>query len=123
MNQAAITEHVMRQLKASAERDPFAWYPAVDWLRDGNAQPGLAVELFGKTQTDHQLDQLARVLFRLATQGIIEAARFRTPHGYTRLADRPVEQGQQTAYSLISVGSRSLDVPSNRYGVRLAVEI
>jgi hypothetical protein len=119
VNQKEIADHVIERLTAGAARDPYVWYPATGWFAE-DAPFGLAAELFGRTWTNRQLDQLARVLFRLGVAGTIEVAEFRWRHGQTALPSRPHSQGNGPLYSLHGAGSRSLDVPNNAYAVRLA---
>ncbi len=118
VNQAEITAFVIERLTTSAQRDPHAWYPATGWLA-GDGPFGLAIELFGETWSNQQLDQLARVLFRLGTAGSIEVAEFRKT-GKGDLPSKPHSQDSQTFYGLHGVGSRPLDKPNSQYGVRLA---
>jgi hypothetical protein len=110
VNQSEITAFVIERLTTNAERDPHAWYPATGWIAD-DGPFGLAIELFGETWSNQQLDQLARVLFRLATTGSIEVAVFRKT-GKGDLPSNPYSRGSQAIYGLHGVGSRPLDGPS-----------
>lgn len=119
MSQEEIAAYVVERLAASASDDPLAWYPATGWVSDGKPF-GLAAELFGETWLGGQLDQLARVLFRLGVAKRIEVAEFRWCDGQTALPSRPHSQGDAALYTLAGPGSRKLDVPNNAYAVRLA---
>jgi hypothetical protein len=118
VNQEEIAAFVVERVTVSAGRDPFAWFPATGWVSDGEPF-GLAAALFGETWSNRQLDQLARVLFRLGVAKQIEIAEFRWRDGQTALASRPHSQGDGALYSLAGPGSRKLDVPNNAYAVRL----
>ena len=119
-----IREHVLKQLRDSAARDEYAWYPTVGWVGDDGRPFGLAVELFGISQTNAELKTLGRVLLRLASSngalspGTIEVARFNRD-SKKRVPASPTAQGPQTAIHLVGSGSRSLDVPNSMYCVRL----
>jgi hypothetical protein len=119
MNQEDMTAFALGRLEASAKGDPYAWYPATGWVTDTGVF-GLALELFGEAPSNSQLDQLARVLFRLGTAGTIEVASFHDT-GRSGFPSRPHSQGEEAIQTLVGLGSRKLDVPHNQYGIRLAV--
>lgn len=119
VNQKEIAEYIVSRLTAVATHDPNTWYPATGWFA-GDVPFGLAAELFGRTWTKRQLDQLARVLFHLGVADTIEVAMFRWRDGQTALPPRPHSQGNGPLYGLHGAGSRSLDVRNNTYAVRMA---
>ena len=120
MNQARLTERVLARVAQEAERDPQGWLPAVGWIADGGGPHGLALELIGEAPTDAQLRVLARVLYRLANDGVLEVATFRDPPaGAKRLGQRSDLSGQEP-HHLVYGGSKPLTTARPyAFGVRL----
>jgi hypothetical protein len=111
MNQARLSERVVDRVTQEAERDPHRWLPVSD----------LAAELIGESPTDSQLGVLASVLFRLATDAVLEVADFHRRRPETTRLGAPVGPYDQTAYLLTGGTSKPLAATGPReFGVRLA---
>jgi hypothetical protein len=120
LNQAQIREAVLARLTKFAETDEFAWYPAVGWVQKDGTPFGLAIELYGATRTNAQLDRLARVLFKMAIrEPEIEVAAFKPPGRSGKLPTRPLREGSSAVYSIRGVGTRQLESTVMEYCVRL----
>lgn len=123
MNQQQLADRSLAILISFNERNPDAWYPAHGWVSDDGEAFGLAVEILGSIPRRVELEKLAKALYRLAAEDVIEVALFRRSPLVHRLPSRPFQQGGHVHFGMIGVGSQKLKPGPNEYAVRLLRDV
>ena len=123
MSRSALEGRVRERLRKHAAYDPLAWLPVIGSTRRDGARHGLAVELFGGSPRQTQLESLQRALFQLAREGQIDVAQFAAgPQDGGPMPRHPRRQDDQTYLTLTlrpdTAGCDVRGAPGPRAGVR-----
>jgi hypothetical protein len=108
---------VLARLGKHAAYDPLAWLPAIGSSRPDGARHGLAVEFFGSSPRPVQLEGLARALFQLGQEHLIDVAQFGGPPQDGGPMPRQPKRYDDRTYKVLTLRSGSA---GETFAVRLA---